>query len=340
MANDLTTSPIQRQNILNNPFALAEIEKAIGLRGIEFEGQRVVLLDQVAFFFRVHRRTIERSVASNKEELERNGYDVIRGNRLISLKESISRYDGTDINVGTIARASVLTVFDFRALINIAMLLTDSDRARVLRQAMLDIVIDTINAKSGGGTKYVNQRDEEFLERAFSGEVYRKEFTDALNKCVEMGKSKYPIYTDQIYHEIFLENARLYRKIINLEQGEKTRDAFYSEILTLIASFETGLAEQIKTKSSELGRKLDPHEVDEIFDAFSARSHLKPFLDIARKKMASRDLALRGATHPYLEAYIAPLPREEFERFLGARSKEFSERLEEAKDVMKRLKDR
>jgi hypothetical protein len=340
MANDLTTSPVDRQNILNNPFAIGEIENAIGIRGLEFEGKRVVLLDQVAFFFQVSRRTIERCIAANTAELERNGYAVVRGNRLKSLKESIVTADGTDIDVGTISRASVLSVFDFKALINVAMLLTDSERARVLRQAMLDIVIDTINAKTGGGTKYINQRDEEFLERAFSGEVYRKEFTDALNWFVEMGKSKYPIYTDKIYQAIFWENSRLYRKIINLEGRDKTRDSFYSEIITLVSAFVCGLADELQKESSRLGRKLDPWEVDKIFDAFAARSHWKPLMEHARTKMASRDWALRGVAHTPLEGYIAPLPRDEFERFLGAKSKELAERLEEAKDVMKRLKDR
>jgi hypothetical protein len=340
MANDLTTSPVDRQNILNNPFAVAEIEQAIGIRGIPFEGKKVVLLDQVAFFFQVHRRTVERCVTANKAELERNGYAVIRDKRLILLKKVISDMDGTDINVGTISKASVLSVFDFRALINVAMLLTDSDRARLLRQAILDIVIDTINARSGGDTTYVNQRDDEFIERAFRGEIYRKEFTDALNSFVEMGKSKYPIYTDRVYEAIFLEKARQYRKIINLEKYDQTRDTFYSEILTLVASFECGIADELKQKAQQLGRKLDPWEVDELFDDFAKRIYWKPLLEHARTKMASRDLALRGAIHSPLEGYITPLPPDEFERFLGQKSKELSDRLEEAKDVLKRLKDR
>jgi len=33
MANDLTASSVQRQNILNNPFAVTEIQKATSLRG-------------------------------------------------------------------------------------------------------------------------------------------------------------------------------------------------------------------------------------------------------------------------------------------------------------------
>jgi hypothetical protein len=41
-----------------------------------------------------------------------------------------------------------------------------------------------------------------------------------------------------------------------------------------------------------------------------------------------------------LKEYITPLQHDEFERFLGEKSKELAERLEEAKDVMKRLKER
>ena len=56
--------------------------------------------------------------------------------------------------------------------------------------------------------------------------------------------------------------------------------------------------------------------------------------------MASRDLAFRDALHHQLQDYVTPLQRDEFERFIGEKSKEFSDRLLEAKDVMKRLKER
>ena len=63
-------------------------------------------------------------------------------------------------------------------------------------------------------------------------------------------------------------------------------------------------------------------------------------IEKARNKMASRDLAFRDALHHQLQDYVTPLQRDEFERFIGEKSKEFSERLIEAKDVMKRLKER
>jgi len=56
--------------------------------------------------------------------------------------------------------------------------------------------------------------------------------------------------------------------------------------------------------------------------------------------MASRDLAFRDALHKQLSEYITPLQGAEFERFLGDKSKELEERLEDAKDVFKRLKER
>jgi len=66
----------------------------------------------------------------------------------------------------------------------------------------------------------------------------------------------------------------------------------------------------------------------------------KPLIENARNKMASRDFAFRDALHHQLEEYVTPLARDEFERFLGEKSKELEERLEDAKDVMKRLKER
>ena len=91
---------------------------------------------------------------------------------------------------------------------------------------------------------------------------------------------------------------------------------------------------------SRIGRKLTSWEVDELFGCFEQEAHWKPLIEKSRNKMASRDLAFRDALHKKLSEYVTPLKRDEFERFLGEKSKELAERLEEAKDVMKRLKER
>jgi len=211
MSKDLTNSAVDRQNILNNPYALAEIEKAAGVQGIPFEGKTVVLKEQVAAFFEVTIRTVENYLEQNAEELTRNGYEVLKGNRLKSLKEVIRGMDVPETDFGNIAKTPQLGVFDFRAFLNLAMLVSESERAKLLRQAILDIVIDTINRRTGGGTKYINQRDEDFLHSAFVEENYRKQFTDALKDCVEMGNFKYAVYTDKIYvsTRILADSGRL-----------------------------------------------------------------------------------------------------------------------------------
>jgi len=335
---DLTVSQVDRQNILNNPYALQEIEKAAQIQGIPFEGKRVVTKEQVAAFFDVTPRTIDNHIERHGEELRQNGYEVLRGKRLKSLKLEISKQGANETDFVT--KTTVLGIFDFRAFLNIGMLIGESERARLLRQMILDIVIDTINQRTGGGTKYINQRDEDFLLAAFQEENYRKEFTDALKKYVDMGNFKYPLYTDKIYVSIFREKANEYRKILRLHDKDKVRDTFYSEILDLVSAYEYGFAKVLEDACGKKGKKLNSWEVDEFFSAFEQQAHWKPLIEKARNKMASRDLAFRDALHAQLKGYITPLNADDFERFLGEKSKELVERLEEAKDVMKRLKER
>jgi hypothetical protein len=340
MAKDLTVSAVDRQNILNNPFAVAEIQKSIGMKGVEFKGRLVVLKEQVAAFFEVSPRTIDNYLSNNENELHQNGYEVLRGKTLKEFKLALSSVNVHETDFANIMKTPQLGVFDFRAFLNLAMLITESERARLLRQAMLDIVIDTINSRTGGGTKYINQRDEDFVVSYFIEENYRQQFTDALRDCVDMGNFKYPMYTDKIYVSIFKENAREYRKILQLHEKEKVRDTFYSEILDLIASYECGFADFLQQQFKKTGRKLKSFEVDAFFRLFEEQAHWKPLIEKARMKMVSRDLAFREALHEQLREYVTPLQAEEFERFIGQKSTEFMKRIEDVKDVMKRLKER
>jgi len=338
MSADLTTSPVDRQNILNNQYAVTEIQKVSQIQGVHFEGETRLVKEQVAEFFEIDVRTVERYLARYGNELGQNGYAVLKGKRLKSFKESVLEKFAADIDVGS--KVTQLGVFDFRAFLNLAMLMVESERARLLRQTILDIVIDTINQRTGGGTKYINQRDEDFIISYFQEENYRKDFTDALRDYVAMGKFKYPVYTNKIYVSIFKENSREYRKILKLHEKDKVRDTFYSEVLDLISSFEYGFAKVLEKAFTDKGSKLSSREVDTLYHEFEALPHWKPLIEKARNKMASRDLAFRDALHLQLQQYVTPLNSDEFERFLGEKSKELVERLEDAQDVFKRLKDR
>mgnify|MGYP005897662145 CR=1 FL=1 len=160
MKKDLTNSRLDRQNILNNEMAIEEIQNKSGVEGIVWNNKLFVTREMTAKFFDVDVRTISRYLEQNGEELSENGYEVLRGKNLKSFLDA-ARNSGKDINVPT--KTTVLGVFDFRAFLNMAMLLSESEKARALRQLMLDVVIDLINRKTGGGTKYINQRDKDFL---------------------------------------------------------------------------------------------------------------------------------------------------------------------------------
>ena len=127
---------------------------------------------------------------------------------------------------------------------------------------------------------------------------------------------------------------------MRLAQKDRTRHTFYSEVLDLITAFESGLASELEKRSEALGRTLEPWEVDSVFDELAALPLWKPLIEKARMKMASRDLAFRDALHENISEYIRALPVEDFERFLGEKSKELAERIEDAQDVLKRLRDR
>ncbi len=341
MGKNLTTSKLDRQNILNNELALAEIQKQTLIQGIWFEDRLCFTKNMVSTYFEVDTRTIERYISSNQEELSANGYEILKGKRLKEFLTCINTQEVPDINVGNISnRTPQISIFDFRAFLNLSMLLVESAPAKSLRQLVLDIVIDFVNQKSGGSTKYINQRDSDFLGAFLQEENYRREFTDALRDYVNMGNAKYAIYTDKIYQSIFREKASEYKQILNLSKKDRVRDTFYSEILALIASYECGLAELIKQQSEQLGRKLNNWELSDIFSSFENLPLWKPLIIQARTKMASRDMALRDAFHYQLEEYIKPLEKEEYQKFLGETGEELERLMKENQDVLKRLRER
>jgi len=330
--NDLTNSNIQRQNILNNKYAIQRIQEYIGFEGILFEGEFKFTKVMVVKFFDIDERTLDRYLEQYQVELKHNGYVLIRGNALKELKLQFAPV----INVGS--KTTQLGLFNFRSFLNLAMLLKESSNAQLLRSKMLDIVIDTINERTGGGTKFINRRDANYLPAAIQESNYRKDFTSALSNYVNMGNYKYSLYTDKIYQCIFKENAKEYKQILKLAETDNARDTMYAEVLNSIASFEIGLAFELERHSNKIKRKLEPAEVDTIFSKFTQHPQQRPYIEDARIKMASRDLHFRDALHLKLEEYIQSVSPADFERFLGEQSVDFEKQLEEAKDVMKRLK--
>jgi hypothetical protein len=57
--------------------------------------------------------------------------------------------DVPETDFGNIKKSPQLGIFSFRAFLNLAMLISESERERLFRQVILDIVIDTINQRTG-----------------------------------------------------------------------------------------------------------------------------------------------------------------------------------------------
>jgi len=335
--SDLTTAQHQRQNILNNRYALQAAEQHLGLGGLAYAGETVFTKQQVTALFDISDATVERYLAQHGDELKANGYQLLRGK---SLKEFKELMDVTLTNEGN--KAPVLGLFNFRAVLNLAMLLTESERAKAIRSRLLDIVMDVLAERTGGHTRYINQRDDRYLTATFQEQTYRKQFTDALDQWLVPNQWKYVRFTNLIYQSIFRENAAEYRKVLKLAAKDSIRETMYAEVLNLIASYESGVAHELEKASNKAGQKLTMQEAEAVFAEFESHPLFKPLILDARTKMASRDLGFRDALHHKLEAYIQSVPEADFERFLGETSKSLDERLSDPETlaVFKRLKDR
>jgi hypothetical protein len=127
MNKDLTISAIERQNVLNNRIAIESISKSLNISGMLFENEYRFTKAMVAEFYEVDERTIERYIEKHADELSANGYFLCKGNKL---KELILQFAPV-INVGSKTRQ--LGLFNFRAFLNIGMLLTESEKAKQVR---------------------------------------------------------------------------------------------------------------------------------------------------------------------------------------------------------------
>ena len=330
---DLTTSNIDRQNILNNRFAVEKVQSQIGVTGMLFNGEYLFTKQMVADFYEVDTSTIDRYLSSYGEELKHNGYVLCKGKSLKEFKLQFAHL------INEASKTTQLGLFNFRAFLNIGMLLTESEKAKQVRSIMLDLVISTINEKTGGGTKYINRRDVNNIPAAITEENYRKNLTSAISQCVIGHVTyKYSLITDYIYKAIFKENAKEYREILKLDSKDNVRHTLYAEVLLVISSFENGVGDAIREQYKARKKRLTVEEVKCIVDELAEHPMQKPYINDARTKMASRDYSFRDAYHGNIANYLKAVTPEEFERFIGDQSIDFDHILAENKDVLKRLK--
>ena len=275
-------------------------------------------------------------MADFESELKHNGYFLYKGKRLKDFKLQFAHL------INETSKTTQLGLFNFRAFLNIGMLLTESEKARQVRSIILDMVITTFNEKVGGGTKYINCRDANFFPNAIKEVNYRKQLTSALRACVNGHETNmYSMITNAIYQAVFRENAKEYREILKLDSKDNVRHTLYAEVLLVIASFENGVGAAIREEYARKGYvKLNIDEVKNIILTLANAPMQKPYLEDARTKMASRDFGFRDAYHGNIEEYLRAVSQEEYERFIGNKSIDITidQLLDENLGVLRRLK--
>ena len=143
LSRELTESQVDRQNILNNTYALKKTEELLPLGGYFWRKTYWFTKSDVATLFNVDIRTITLYLTNYEIELKNNGYHVLKGKDLKEFRE----YFAKEIDLPT--KTTNLAVFNYRSVLNIAMLLAESEKAKEIRTKILDIVpeIGTIGLK-------------------------------------------------------------------------------------------------------------------------------------------------------------------------------------------------
>ena len=125
-----------RTKNLNRIDVLEKVGSLLLLPSTEF-----ATTQQVATFFEVNLETIQKLIQRNKGELVNSGLISLKGQQLKELKETIEKLEFGAMDMKSIPKkVTILTVLPKRAILNIGMLLRDSEVAKRLREALLDVI--------------------------------------------------------------------------------------------------------------------------------------------------------------------------------------------------------
>ena len=72
---DLTTSDIDRQNVLNNTLVLDNLRAYLGVPSMLFQGEYTYTKQQISEFYQIDIATIERYLENNEKEIKFTKFD-------------------------------------------------------------------------------------------------------------------------------------------------------------------------------------------------------------------------------------------------------------------------
>ena len=329
MAQNLTNSPRDRQKILNNPVLLHKIEQHLNLdkhfRKIPLNNCHVVPKQFTQRLFDVSTSILNKCIATHEQELEASGYISIKDKQLeeflslcdVDLIREITDYKISDYRD---VRLDVLEFFPFKAWLNMAMLLSESEPAKFIRSRTLDIVIDTVAEKERNHVRYINWSIEhEILDISSQAIIYSESFFIATKKYLNLDHiernpiskidkfCRFGCHYHEIYKLVFGDEYRHCRDDIanntsshSLERFEGEREArfnqpikgyrlctgLYFEIRKAIFSLEKETAKEIQLLSEQTGRRITIKELDGIVANLEDNSNCKSIAKEAKLKIS------------------------------------------------------
>lgn len=100
-----------------------------------FADDLVITAEQVSNYFEVGAKAINSLMIRNKEELMNNGLVILKGDELKEFKGKLQ----DEVNLSKLKYVSQLALYNKRTLLNVGMLLTDSEVAEKVRDYLLNI---------------------------------------------------------------------------------------------------------------------------------------------------------------------------------------------------------
>lgn len=145
--NELIEQKELREQMIERVEVLDRVKELILLPNTEF-----ATTEQVAIYFEVGLEAIQSLIKDNRDELIANGFGIRRRKEILNvLKEQL---EITIPNRG-------MNLFPKRAILNVAMLLRNSEVAREIRTRLLDIVQDVSEGKDNIIENVINEIDKE-----------------------------------------------------------------------------------------------------------------------------------------------------------------------------------
>ena len=276
--NELLTNAKRREENMNRIEVLDAVGTLLSLPNTE-----IYTTEMVANYYEVDKNTIEKLVSRNIDELTKNGYCIKTKQNLLADKMSVKTKRGgfnvldNEGNIVATGNNKGIATFTKRTVLNVGMLLRDSEIAKEIRSRLLDVVHDS--EKGNGDISTVIEEVSE--EKQLMLDRMEAEFNGDFDKVCEINAKLFALKNKRIKeledevetittHSLTIEESsdvinRLIRIIAVKEynnQFSKVWGDFYSKL-----NYKLGINIKSRTKKKKSDSYLSTLSEEELFKA-------------------------------------------------------------------------